>query len=126
MSDSAAHGHDEHHGVGHVAPLRYMLGTGIALLFLTWVTVAVARIDLGEANIFIALAVAIMKAGLVMAFFMHLRWDRPFNTLVCIGSIAFVALMISFVMIDSLEYQSDIIQGDAPAVLQKIEEVAAE
>ena len=124
MSQPAAPGHDEHHGVGHVAPLRYILGTGIALLFLTWVTVAVARVDLGEANIFIALAVAIVKAGLVMAFFMHLRWDRPFNTLVCIGSIAFVALMISFLMLDSSEYQSDVIQGDGPAVVQKIAEVA--
>ena len=79
MADDA-HAHD-HHGVGHIVPYRILVATGGALFVLTWVTVAVARVNLGEANIFVALAIAAFKASLVALFFMHLRWDRPFNTL---------------------------------------------
>ncbi|MBX3374017.1 MAG: cytochrome C oxidase subunit IV family protein [Phycisphaeraceae bacterium] len=107
--------------MGHVAPLRALIGTGAALLVLTWLTVAVTRVDLGELNIFVALGVATVKAGLVMLFFMHLRWDRPFNAIVCIGSIAFVALMIAFTILDTAEYQDTINPGDAKAVRETIE-----
>lgn len=116
-----AHAHGGHGAVGHVAPLRALIGTGAALLVLTWLTVAVTRVDLGELNIFVALGVATVKAGLVMLFFMHLRWDRPFNAIVCIGSIAFVALMIAFTILDTAEYQDTINPGDAKAVRETIE-----
>jgi cytochrome c oxidase subunit 4 len=113
------HGHEhDDHGVGHIAPTKALVGTGVALLILTAVTVWSARsLDLGEANIYIALFIATLKASLVMLFFMHLWWDRPFNAIVCVGSIAFVALFLALAMTDTAEYQVDIIQGDAPAVV---------
>jgi len=114
--------HGDHEQVGHVAPLRALLGTGIALLVLTWITVAVAAIDLGEANIYIALGVAVVKASLVALFFMHLRWDRPFNGIVFCGSIAFVALFLCFAMTDTRAYRPDIVPGDGPDVVQTIAE----
>jgi cytochrome c oxidase subunit 4 len=113
---------DSHDQVGHVAPLRALLGTGIALLVLTWVTVAVAAVDLGEANIYIALAIAVLKGSLVGLFFMHLRWDRPFNGILFCGSIAFVALFLTFAMTDTRAYRSDILPGDSPDVVQTIAE----
>jgi cytochrome c oxidase subunit 4 len=121
MSDPHATDH-EHHGVGHVAPLRALLGTGIALLFLTWVTVAVAEIDLGRANIYVALTVAVVKGSLVALFFMHLRWDRPFNAIVFIGSLVFVALFLAFAMVDTAEYLPDLIAGDSEDVVKTIAE----
>ena len=117
MSDHA-HGHGDQ--VGHIAPLRYLMGTGIALLFLTWVTVAVAKVDLGEANIYVALAIAVLKGSLVALFFMHLRWDRPFNGIVFVGSLCFVALFLALSMTDTAEYQADLLQGDAPLVIDTI------
>ena len=121
MSDSHANDH-EHHGVGHIAPLRALLGTGIALLFLTWITVAIAEVDLGRANIYVALTVAVVKGSLVALYFMHLRWDRPFNAIVFIGSLTFVALFLAFAMVDTAEYQTDLIAGDAEKVVQTIAE----
>jgi cytochrome c oxidase subunit 4 len=113
----------EHHGVGHIAPRRALIGTCLALLVLTWVTVGVSYIDLGELNIWIALGVAALKGSLVALFFMHLRWDRPFNAIVFCVALAFVALFIALAMTDTSEYQPDVIPGDAPAVQTKLQEV---
>ena len=121
MPDTS-HTHDESHEVGHVAPLRALVGTGIVLLILTWITVATAAVDLGEANIFIALGIAAIKASFVALFFMHLRWDRPFNGIVFCASIAFVALFLAFAITDSREYQVDLVPGDGKDVLQTIAE----
>ena len=117
---------DEHHGIGHIAPLRILFGTGAALMFLTWLTVAVTKVDLGDANIYIALGIALVKAILVCLFFMHLRWDRPVNTITCVGSVCFVLLFIAFALTDTNEYEADRIEGDGPAVVEKISSVQAE
>jgi cytochrome c oxidase subunit 4 len=98
----------------------------LALLVLTAVTVWSAGIRLGEFNIYVALAIAVVKASLVGLFFMHLRWDRPFNSVVFIGSIALVALFLGLAMTDTAEYKSAIRPGDAPAVITTIEAAGAE
>lgn len=118
MSGHGGHGEET---VGHVAPLRALVGTGLCLLVLTWVTVAAAGVDLGEANIYIALAIAVLKASLVGLFFMHLRWDRPFNAIVFVGSIAFVALFIGFAMVDTAEYKPDVVWADTDVVVETLQ-----
>lgn len=95
------HGHDEPHAVS----LKLLAVVFIALLFLTFITVAVTWIDLGPANIWIALAIALVKAALVGAFFMHLYWDAPFNGFVLLASFAFVAVFIGLALIDTSEYK---------------------
>jgi len=115
----AAHSTEHaHENPGHIVPNRILIPTGIALLFLTLVTVLVAKVHLGEANIYVAMGIAVLKASLVALFFMHLRWDRPFNQIVFVGSLFFVALFIAFVMADTAEYQEDLLPGDAPAVIE--------
>ena len=112
--------HEAHHEVGHVVPVRILLATGIALLILTGITVLAAKIDLGELNIWIALAIAVLKGSIVVLFFMHLRYDRPFNGIVLVTSLAFVALFISFALTDTKEYAPDVYPGDAPDVQEKL------
>ena len=46
------------------------------LLFLTFVTVAVSRIDLGYLNVIVALALATTKSLFVILFFMHLKYEN--------------------------------------------------
>jgi cytochrome c oxidase subunit 4 len=112
-----SHGHgDGHPLVGHLVPYSTLLGTGFALIVLTAITVAVRYVDLGEANIYIAIGIAVIKATLVSLFFMHLRWDRPFNLMVLVGSMLFVILMMVFCMMDVGQYESSMIKGNAPAV----------
>ena len=54
------------------------------------------------------MAIATVKATLVMLIFMHLGFDKGFHSLLIYGSFLFVFLFISFVWIDRGQYQVDI------------------
>lgn len=116
-----SHGHEPHPLVGHLVPYSTLFATGGALLFLTVITVAARYIDLGEANIYLAIGIAVVKATLVSLFFMHLRWDRPFNLMVLVGSMLFVVLMMVFCMMDVGQYKSTIEPGNPKAVKSYLE-----
>ena len=96
MSQDTAISSEDHeeHGLGHVVGYGPLLATGVGLIILTALTVAVRYVDAGELNMPIALGIAGFKATLVGLYFMHLRWDRPFNGLVLVGSIVFVVLLM--------------------------------
>ena len=120
MAHGNAHAHashgEPHPLVGHLVPFWLLFVTGGALLVLTVITVAVRYIDVGEFNMAIALGVAVIKATLVSLFFMHLRWDRPFNLLAFVGSMVFVILMMAFCLIDTSQYRSLQFTGNPPEV----------
>lgn len=132
-ANNSDHHGDEHHGVGHVVPIKLLLAVGTALLVLTWLTVAVMGIDLGEGNIYLAMGIATVKASLVCLFFMHLFWDRPFNALIFVSSVTFVILFITFALIDTFEYKPRINQyytevwngGDAIGIQNRMTETDA-
>jgi cytochrome c oxidase subunit IV len=95
--------------LAHVTPVRLLVTVWAVLMALTVITVAVTTIDFGSrVNLIIAMAIATIKAGLVVTYFMHLRWDRPFHTLVFLGSLLFVSLFISMTLFDKSEYEPDI------------------
>lgn len=105
MSD-AAHGHSE---VGHVVSLPILAGTFVALLVLTVLTVAATWVDLGSMNVWLALLIAVAKGGLVAMYFMHLRWDHPFNGLILIASLLFVAIFLAIVILDTNQYMVELL-----------------
>jgi cytochrome c oxidase subunit 4 len=124
------YGHEGEHGVGHIVSPKILIATAAALLCLTVVTVLAGKLDfsqldLNELNIFVALAIAVVKATLVCLFFMHLRWDRPFNAFVLVASLAAVALFIGFAMTDTAEYSNEIIQGESALIQNRLVEVQA-
>lgn len=108
--------HEPHPEVGHLVPTSTLVMAGLALLVLTVVTVAVRYVDVGEFNMPIALTVATIKAAIVVLIFMHLRWDRPFNLLVLVGSILFVLLMVWFTSLDVGQYSRSFFTGNPPEV----------
>jgi cytochrome c oxidase subunit 4 len=78
-------------------PVRTYVLVFIGLLVLTAVTTAVAFVDLGaEWNSALAIAIAVVKALLVILFFMHVRYSRPL-TWVFVGA-GFFWLVILFVL----------------------------
>src|SRR5579862_8236639 len=101
--DVSTHGH--HPEGAHAVPKRVLLGVFGLLCLLTVITVVVSYIPLGPANIWVALFVAVVKGGLVVMYFMHLRWDSPFNGVILVAAMFFVALFIGIAMLDSKEYQ---------------------
>jgi cytochrome c oxidase subunit IV len=97
----------------HIVPPKILLGVFAALIFLTFVTVAVTWVDLGKLNLVVALGVATVKATLVALYFMHLRWDRPFNGVVFLVAIFCVFLFITMALLDTTQYQPTLEQGSA-------------
>ena len=116
---------DGHEEVGHVVSLPVLLGTWFALIVLTVVTVAATYIDIGSLNIVLAMAIAVVKSAFVVLFFMHLRWDKPFHSIIFISSTAFVALFIAFALMDTREYAETKISGYAPDMELAAQEAAA-
>jgi cytochrome c oxidase subunit 4 len=108
MSHPASeHGHDG--GLAHIMPRRVLVGVWGALMVLTILTVTAHGTDFGgNLNLVVAMAIATVKATLVVLFFMHLLYDKRFHLLFFLGSLAFVALFVSFALLDSGQYQGDI------------------
>ena len=92
---AAPAGVPEPHGGHHVPPAWIFHAVFVALIIGTIITVAASYVDLGRtANIVIALAIAVVKASLVCVFFMHLKWDKPFNSVILLVSLGFTALFL--------------------------------
>ncbi|MFT4842552.1 MAG: caa(3)-type oxidase subunit IV [Planctomycetota bacterium] len=94
-------------GHTHVSSPVMFMTVLIALLFLTFITVAVAQFNFGSANMLIAMAIASVKATLVMAFFMHLKWDTAVNKLMFLSSFLFLALLFIFTLADQFTRRLD-------------------
>jgi cytochrome c oxidase subunit 4 len=69
------HGHAEGHGEHHIVPISTYLMVFALLMALLIITLAAASLNLGEWNLVIAITIAVLKALLVVLFFMHLRWS---------------------------------------------------
>lgn len=100
----------------HVVPFKVLLGVWLALMTLTVLTVAATWVDLGRFNLWLALAIATLKASLVVLYFMHMRYDHPFNAIVFIASLLFVMLFVALALVDTQAYQVELIPGYAPAM----------
>ncbi len=93
-SKTAGHataGHGESHGHGGIG--RYV-AIWLTLLVFTVITVVTGRIDLGAANIYVAMLIATTKATLVVLFFMHLWDEGGVNRLIFVSSIIFALVMM--------------------------------
>ncbi len=97
---SSDHGHSEG-DFAHPLPIWILITVFIALTFLTIVTVYQANFDLGHFDVVVTMVIATIKATLVMLFFMHLAFDKPFNLIIFLSSFVFVGLFIIFTLTDS-------------------------
>ncbi len=86
----------------HVAPVRLYVVVFLALLVLTFLTVGVTYVDMGEYNLFVALGIAIFKASLVILYFMHARWSPRLVQIVMLTSLLFIGILASFSFADYL------------------------
>lgn len=94
-----------HESAAHVVSFRVLLAVFITLLVLTYVTVAVRYVNLGGLNIWIALGIATIKGSLVVLYFMHLRYDSPFNSIILVTAFVFMFLFLGITILDSIQYQ---------------------
>jgi cytochrome c oxidase subunit 4 len=88
------------HSSDHVVSVKIYLAIFAILMCLTALTVWVAFLDLGTMNTFVALAVAVTKATLVVLFFMHVKYSSKLTWLVVASGFFFLAIMLAFTMSD--------------------------
>lgn len=87
-------------GKHHIIPFNMYIKVLSALLVLTAITVIAAQFHFGAFNTVIAMAIASVKAGLVLAFFMHLKYDDRMY-LVCFATgIFFLVVLYLFCWVD--------------------------
>ncbi len=98
MADS--HEYSDHAPTHHVTSLPVYFGIFAALMILTMITVAVSRVDLGSLNTPIALAIAVVKATLVILFFMHVIHSTRLTWVVIISSLMWLALLFVLTFAD--------------------------
>jgi len=84
----------------HVTPIRTYVYVFLALLVGTGLTVLAAEFDFGLFNNFIAMAIAITKALLVLYFFMELRQSTRMTALTAAAGFFWLVLMIGLFLMD--------------------------
>ena len=78
----------------HTASLASYCRVFGTLLVLTATTVGVSFVDLGPLNVAVALSIAVVKAMMVLAFFMHLNHSSRLTWVVIAGSVYWLGIML--------------------------------
>ena len=92
--------HADHLGEHHIVPKRVYFAVFFTLIVMTWITAYVSTIDLGRWNIFVALAIAIFKASLVVLFFMHVWYSTRLTKMIVMASLFWLILLLFLTMAD--------------------------
>ncbi len=96
QASTTGHGPD----AAHATPLAILLVVFLALVAMTGLTVWVAYVDLGVWNTPVAIAIATIKALLVIVIFMEMRFAEPLTWLAATTGLLFLLLLIGLTMAD--------------------------
>jgi cytochrome c oxidase subunit 4 len=90
--------HEQHKN--HITSYNTLGLVLVGLLFLTFVTVAVTGIHLGPLTVAAALLIACIKGGIVLTWFMHLKFEEPVFRYMVLGVFLLFALIIIITFFD--------------------------
>jgi cytochrome c oxidase subunit 4 len=88
----------------HIVPYKTQVAVVAVLLVLTAVTVAVTRLEFGTLNTLVAMLIAGIKAVIVMAWYMHLKYEKALLPMLVTGVII-VFLLVLFVTFFDYSYR---------------------
>jgi cytochrome c oxidase subunit IV len=84
----------------HIIPFDVYVKIFGALIGLTVITVLAAQFDFGAMNIIVAFGIATVKAVLVLAYFMHLKYDNMMNRVIMASAFFFLLVLFLFAWLD--------------------------
>ena len=84
----------------HVVPKSTYYLIFAVLIACTAITVAVAFVDLGPLNTVVALTIAVLKATLVVLFFMHVKYSTRLTWVVVVGSVFWLGILLALTLSD--------------------------
>ena len=87
---------------GHVSPKGVYYAIFGSLMVLTAATVGVAFVNLGPFNFPVALSIAIVKATLVILFFMHVKYSSRLTKLIIGTGFFFLLVLFTLTLTDYL------------------------
>ena len=87
---------------GHIVPPRTYYLVFLTLMVCTAITVAVASVDLGPLNVVVAMTIAVLKATLVVLFFMHVKYSTRLTWAVVAGSVFWLGILLVLTLGDYL------------------------
>jgi cytochrome c oxidase subunit IV len=90
----------EHEHSEHIVPPSTYIGIILVLMLLTAVTVTAAYVNLGRFNIVVALAIATVKATLVVLFFMHAKYSPKRTKMVILAGIFWLLILLFMTLSD--------------------------
>jgi cytochrome c oxidase subunit IV len=92
--------HDFHDNLDHVVPPRIYIIVGSILLVLTGVTVAASFVEMHVFNPIVALFIAVVKATIVVLFFMHVKYSSKLTKLTVAGGLFTFLVLIGMTLAD--------------------------
>jgi cytochrome c oxidase subunit 4 len=95
-SQTANHGGHEH----HVTPPIVYVTIFLTLLVFTGLTVGASYIEMGVWNPVVALAIGVVKATLVVLFFMGVKYSTKLTMLTVCGGVFMFIVLISMTLAD--------------------------
>mgnify|MGYP001774149109 CR=1 FL=1 len=84
----------------HVVPVRTYLMVFVALLVLLVATVGAYYVDLGPLNIAVALTIALVKAALIVLYFMHVRYSSRLVWVFAAATVVWLIIMLGLTFSD--------------------------
>lgn len=86
----------------HTTPRKTYIFVYLALLILLGGTIGVAYVDLGIWNTVAAITIAVVKALLVVLFFMHIKYSSNLTRVYVLAGFLWLALLIGLTLTDYL------------------------
>ena len=86
----------------HIVTKKQYAYVFVILLVLTLGTTVAGNMDLGPFNVVVALVIAVIKASLVVLFFMHVYWSTKLTRLVAVSGIAWLGLLLWLTLTDMI------------------------
>ncbi len=87
-------------GEKHIPGPGTLIAVWIALLCLTGVTIEAAHLQMGAWSMLANILIASTKAGLVLWFFMHLKYERKLFKVLFLVPIATITIIIGLTFFD--------------------------
>jgi cytochrome c oxidase subunit 4 len=91
---------DRQERVGHLISYNKLVIVWVLLMVLTALTVWVSRQSLGVAHVWGSLGIAVLKGGLVIAFFMHMKFEGLLLRCLLFVALLTLAIFIGFTFFD--------------------------
>lgn len=85
---------------GHISSIGAYLTVFAALMVLLFATVGAAYVNLGPLNIYVAMSIAIVKAVLVVLYFMHVRYSTTLTMVTAAAGFLWLILLLGITAMD--------------------------